>query len=824
VRILKNMKLMSAFSRVTRLSAALVLLVGGSSLTAYAQQTEEKKQTNKRVIEEVIVSATKREQVSQDVPISMSVMSDIFLKEQGITDIGEALLFTPNFSITETNNSVTPQCRGFVVETINPGFEPPCGLAVDGVAYTRPFYFATALFDIKRLEVLRGPQGTTFGKNTTAGVVSIITKAPTDEFTADVDLKYGNDRKRVELGLGGPIVEDIVNFRLAGVKEKRDGYVENTTAAVDSRAPESGGGRDREALRARLHFLDVFGSEIKLAYERAELSYVGTTTELILDEEDNASLIAYFRQYDPNADFERGNYRNSVSGKNTGTTEVDRVQLDWLFAIGEWDYTAVAAAGELGKHVFAKAANTPVDWVDAELGEKSPFQSIELRVLSPDFDGFFGLESLLGRNLGISNMIAGVYYQEERLDDADLYLGLDRTQTAGIVAAQNADNGGANFPIFPVPLAQDSGDDEAFNNFDQQSKIAAIFGSFTWNLTEEWMLEMGARYSEQTKAAQWELSFSDPSPVFDPNRDRGFVAERKRTDYNVQPKISIGFAPTDDLNFFAHWTQGFKSGGFNQYTISGNPEEDGRGRLDFEPEVATEWGLDAKMKLLEGAMSLNVSLFRLDVTDFQVLTEVFGDQPAYPASTFRLLNGYTEVVNADKARAQGVEVDLTWLANDWLTIIGAVGYNDTEYLSYTQGTCTPAKENEDPETGKCDFTGKAFPYTAKMNNTLTLQTRYPLGEIWNGFEGLDFTAGATVEYKGSYNKSLNLDPTTVQESFYRLRANLGLSNMAQGWKLTVIGQNLTDEIVYVKETYNGTFRIATPDEPRAVFVQLNWSF
>jgi outer membrane receptor protein involved in Fe transport len=132
------MKLMSAYSRVTRLSAALVLLVGGSSLTAYAQQTEEKKQTNKRVIEEVIVSATKREQVSQDVPISMSVMSDIFLKEQGITDIGEALLFTPNFSITETNNSVTPQCRGFVVETINPGFEPPCGLAVDGVAYTRP--------------------------------------------------------------------------------------------------------------------------------------------------------------------------------------------------------------------------------------------------------------------------------------------------------------------------------------------------------------------------------------------------------------------------------------------------------------------------------------------------------------------------------------------------------------------------------------------------------------------------------------------------------------------------------------------------------------
>jgi iron complex outermembrane receptor protein len=820
------MKVLSAYRRVTRLSAALVLLIGGSSLTVNAQQAEEKKKSNKRVIEEVIVSATKREQVSQDVPISMSVMSDIFLKEQAITDVGEALLFTPNFSINDTGNSVTPQCRGFVVETINPGFEPPCGLAVDGVAYTRPFYFATALFDTKRIEVLRGPQGTTFGKNTTAGVVSIITKEPTDEFTANVDLQYSNDRHRVEVGLGGPLVEDVVNFRVAGMTELRDGYVENTTAAVDSRAPEYGGGRDREALRAKLHFLDVFGTEVKLAYERAELLFVGSTNELILNEEDNASFIAYMRQYDPNADFERGNYKNSVAGENTGTTEIERLQLDWLFAVGEWDYAAVVAAGELRKHVFAKTGNMPIDWIDAELSETSPFQSFELRTLSPDFDGFFGLESLFGRSLGISNMIAGVYYQQERLDDADLYLAIDRTQTAGLGAAQNADNGGANFPIIPVPLAPDSGDDEAWNDFDQKTTTAAIFGSFTWNLTEAWMLEVGARYSEQTKSAEWDLSFSDPAPIFDPDGERAFVAERSRTDYNLQPKASIGYAPTDDLNFFAHWTRGFKSGGFNQYTISGNPEEDGRGRLDFDDEVATEWGLDAKMKLLEGAMSLNVSLFRLDVTDFQVLSEVFGDQPAYPASNFRLLNGFAEVANAEKARAQGVEIDLTWLARDWLTVIGTLGYNDTEYLSYTSGTCSASEkeEKEDPETGKCDFTGKSFPYAAALNNTLTLQTTYPLGELWDALDGVDFIAGGTVEYKGSYNKSLNLDPTTVQESFYRLRANLGLSNMGQGWRFTITGQNLTDEMIYVKETYDGSLRIATPDQPRAVFAQFNWSF
>jgi iron complex outermembrane receptor protein len=822
------MKLMSAYSRVTRLSAALVLLIGGSSLTAYAQQTEEKKKPKKRVIEEVIVSATKREQVSQDVPISMSVMTELFLKEQGITDVREALLFTPNFSIIESSSSVTPQCRGFVVDTKNAGFEPPCGLAVDGVAYSRPFYFATALFDTKRLEALRGPQGTTFGKNTTAGVISVITKDPSSEFTGNVDLQYSGDRRRVELGFGGPIVEDVLNFRVAGMNEMRKGYVENTTAAVDSRAPKYGGGRDREALRAKLHFLDVFGTEIKLAYERAELSFVGTTAELILDEEANPNLAAYFRQYDPNADFEGGNYKNSVSGENTGTTAIDRVQLDWLFAIGEWDYTAVAAAGELRKHIYSKVGNTPVDWADAESSETSPFQSFELRTLSPDFDGFFGLESLFGRSLGVSNMIAGVYYQTERLDDADLYFAMDRTTTVGIATASGADKRGNSAPVIPIPfaLAPDTGKEELWIDFDQQAKTAAIFGSFTWNMTEQWMLEVGGRYSEQTKSAQWDLSFGEPAPLFDPNGDKGFVAERSRTDYNLQPKISIGFAPTDDLNFFAHWTQGFKSGGFNQFTMNGNPENDGRGRLDFGEEVATEWGLDAKMKLLEGAMSLNISLYRLDAEDFQVLSQVYGTQPFYPASSFRMLNGYDEVVNAEQARAQGVEVDLRWLATDWLTVIGSVGYNDTEYLKHTQGTCHLGIEDEaDPQTGKCDFSGKSFPWTSRMGNTLTLQTRYPLGDVWDGFGGLAFSAGLTVEYKSSFNKSVNLDPSGKEDAYYRVRGNLGLSNMAQGWRLTVTGENLTDEVIYSRAFLNGNgLGIAVPEEPRTVFVQFNYSF
>jgi iron complex outermembrane receptor protein len=160
-------------------------------------------------LEEVVVRAQKRLQGQRDVPISMSVMNEAFIRAQGITDIADALRFVPNFKVVELFNKTTPQCRGFTIDDVNPAFEPPCGVGLDGVAYTRASYFSAGLFDIERIEVLRGPQGTTFGKNTTAGVVSLYSKEPTDAFNGKVDLQYGLSGPglwRAEGAVGGPII------------------------------------------------------------------------------------------------------------------------------------------------------------------------------------------------------------------------------------------------------------------------------------------------------------------------------------------------------------------------------------------------------------------------------------------------------------------------------------------------------------------------------------------------------------------------------------------------------------------------------------------
>ncbi|MGH7822237.1 MAG: TonB-dependent receptor plug domain-containing protein, partial [Candidatus Binatia bacterium] len=150
---------------VTALSAVIWLCVSSAS---------GQEDAGRRVIEEIVVTAQKREQRVEDVPISISVIDEELIAEQGFTDIRDAMLFAPNVQIETTTLFTSPRCRGFSVDAgRNRAFEPPCGLALNGVPYTRPAYFQGALFDLQRIEVLRGPQGTTFGKNTTAALINL---------------------------------------------------------------------------------------------------------------------------------------------------------------------------------------------------------------------------------------------------------------------------------------------------------------------------------------------------------------------------------------------------------------------------------------------------------------------------------------------------------------------------------------------------------------------------------------------------------------------------------------------------------------------------
>ena len=818
-----------SLSRIFRCIVAIFVSSPLSSPTLVAQESLGTK--SKRVIEEVIVTAQKREEVSQDVPISMSVISENFIKDKGITDLSDALLFVPNFKIVEIANAVSPQCRGFLVDQTNPAFEPPCGLALDGVAYARAAYFSAALFDIQRIEVLRGPQGTTFGKNTTAGVVSVVSRDPTDEFSANVDLRYGEQgalQRRAEVAVGGPLIPGVINFRVAGLREKRDGYMENTYADIDPSVGKTAGGRDRTTYRAKFHFLDVWGSSVKLLHERTDLESLGLVQKAYPEE--GSAWAQYIRDEDPNASFDEDYKLSNLGGSSRSI--LTRTQGEWVLPLKAWDLTLLAATGKLSSESALNLSTAPEPFVSSRRSEENPFFTAEIRATSPDFDGLFGVDELFGIDLGSSHMLIGIFTQTQELKDLNLnvelfYAGTIRTLGAAsgvFIPSVSSDLINTISMLSPVGSVQSESSDILFN---QTAETNAIFGQFTWNLTDKLSLDLGGRFSRETKDADWILAYSQPAPVLNPDGNRGFVAERSLSSETFQPKVSVGYELTDNINLFAHWARAIKGGGFNTFLPTGNPERDNAtrdeaqtGSLSFDEEVAEEWGLDAKMMLLDGQMQFNISLFRLDVEDFQVLSAIPGSRVG--VSDARLPDGTNEVTNAAKARAQGVEMDLTYLAADWLTVIATVGYNDTEFLSYEEANCPPS---EDPnESGFCDRTGYPFPFSPEWNNTLTLDVRFPLLDLWGGLEYVDFLIGGTVEYVSSSYLGLNLDDCCVGESRYRYRAHIGVANQNRGWAFRVTGLNLTNEYNFATQGFDAGITTGAPMPPRTVFAQFSWSY
>lgn len=781
---------------VMALCAALALPV-----TALAQTQGETKKV--RVIEEIIVSAQKRDEAIQDVPISMSVMTAEFMVDQGVTDLREALLYVPNVAVEQAGFFAAPRARGFTFNNNNKAFEPPLGLAIDGLPYTRIPYFLAATFDLKRIEVLRGPQGTTFGKNTTAGLIHILTAEPSDEFTGNFSAQGGDfKRERYEASIGGPVIPDIMRFRLAAFTDTRDGFIENTTDDVNPKAQENFRGHDRDGYRFKLDFPDVAGASLKLSWEDVDLADLGTGFEIIRASDD---VKEFLRAYDPNTDFEQGNNIASLDDQDGREVSIKTFNMQIDYDIADWGLVFVGGHSVLEQFLSLDTDFTPAPATLGLGGDKSPTTTAEFRIISPRLDGLFGLKSLFGADLGNSDFIAGVFYQDRQINDSFFRFIFDLPSYLGLITAASSDGASSIFSLLP-PLGEDQLVEDVTQTFEQKAESQAVFTEFKWQFVEDWTLQVGMRYGEEEKEAKWRQFFNQPQPaVVLPQAGLDeFEAEREQNDNQFQHKISINWQPTDNLSLFLHRAEGVKGGGFNAFAFRAVEDE-----LVFFPEFTTEWSFNAKTSWLDNTLVANISVFRMDVDDFQVLSR------APERTTIGI--GVTLVKNAAEARSQGVEGDIQWLVNDWFTLIGTIGYNDTEYLKFTDNECPP-DQTDDPNCG--DASGKPFPFAPEWNNTLTGLVRMPLFD-----SGLEFTASATIEQFSDQLLDVDLDERKRQEGFERYKASVGVAHPAQGWSLKVIGENLTDQESGIRQgdLFSGVF-VEIAEQPRTVYAQFDWRF
>ncbi|MGH8530540.1 MAG: TonB-dependent receptor domain-containing protein [Nevskiales bacterium] len=794
------------------------------------QSKAKSRPSSSRVIEEVVVTAQKRAQAEIDVPISISVIDDKFIAEQGITDLRDLAAFVPNAKIQTTAVFPDIRIRGFGTSPLNPVFEQSVGLVLDGIPFGNKAYYQAALFDIDHVEVLRGPQGALHGKNTTAGLINILTKAPTDELTGFLDVQNGDlEHRRIEGGLGGPLLQDVLNFRFALLDEQRDEYFENTTALTNPTAPDNPGARDRQAFRFKLELPDIVGSKLQLSYEESDADLFGGY-ELHTIPEHTRSFI---RRFDPNADFERNNFIGSFDHPDGIQIGVKSFIANWSDDWNGWGVTAVGGRAELDEALQNDTDFSPVPVSFTLAGRSSSQTTFELRTDSPRLPGLFGLDSVFGKALGETDFTFGVFSQQREISNLfstlninDLllveFLIQDQTPQLGPVLGPLL-----NFILPLLPSDLETGDllrplveEQTTIFYDDQGDTRAAFGQFNWYFLPEWTFTGGLRWSEEQKQAHIRRQFDTQNTLLLTSvlMWEEFDREVEREESQVSPKISLNYKPSDDVSLFLSWGNAYKAGGFNAFASGGSDEE-----LIFEPEIVEQVAFDAKLRFFDGAAKLNISVFRMELEDFQVLT-------ANPG------NLRITIENAAKARAQGAEADFTWLATDWLTLIGTLGYNDSEFLEFPIGTCPQDRENSDGDSEpRCDLSGKPLPRAPKRSGTLTSAVTLPfsaipfLGSRLPSFlDNIGFAASLTAEYQDEQFLNDDLDERKRQDEYYRYRASFGVGDVDQTWSLRVTGENLTNEpiaiaIAEIPAVAPGHF-YQIPDSGRVVFVQFRYNY
>jgi len=609
------------------LAAALSLSIGASA--ALAQQT---------VLEEVLVTATKREQSMQDIPVSVNALSETTLQDAGVVDAHDVAQLVPSLTIS-TNLSPfasAVRIRGFGTAQNDPSLEASVAFVIDGIYMGRSGLGMSDLTDIERIEVLQGPQGTLYGKNSNAGVVSIITKSPnTEETEAYVEASLGDyDLQKYVGSVSGPL-SDSLAYRLSGSWHKHDGWLESDTGddlnAVD----------DWNA-RGKVLWLPTDALSIQLTASHVErdtscCATDATQTAAITDE-----LLRQGLRVPRNDAFD---YKNNVSTDANFELSADSIAVKVDYELSSATLTSLTAWNDYDYQTSydADASDLAVlAIVDDEYTGES--WSEELRLTS-DLDGPL-------------QYMAGIYYAYEELTRGSgsglIEVGPD------IIAVGGAATGLG--PLFALGVQPG---DNVFMDNTWETESFAVFGQSTYSLAEDWEATLGIRYTTETKDADlFTLPYSTAA-LYGTGRtlvERAYTAIddsfNRETD-GFTWLASLTYFVNADTMIFASASTGTKSGGFNGVAGEGAPRE-------FDDEDTSNYELGIKSRLFDDRLQLNATAFYTEFTDLQFLA-----QQATGVGQF--------VSNAAEGRSTGLDLSFDSRPWDFLMLSGGLQYLDAQY-------------------------------------------------------------------------------------------------------------------------------------------------
>lgn len=732
-------------------------------------------------LETVVVTATKTRRDAQDVPVSLTTIDGEFIRQAGLASFNDLQNYAANLNITVAGNSGTLGVRGFATPDLNPSFDPSVGTVVDGVYYGRSAFLSAFFSDIDRFEVLRGPQGTLFGKNTTAGLLNLSTHTARSSNEAVGDFAGSSYGRRSIQPAFNVALGDHWSARLAGnVTYGDEGSQYNRFLQRGESNPS------QRTARLRLDYAGdgPFTVDIGGFYSHQFRHY-----NLFAFDQVGPNMLALAQTYDPLAEDDAGDHRNSANHPSSDNAELYGAHLTVDFDPGElWrmnqaTVTSVTAyAGSREQRDDLDADFSAVPFIVDQLVKPSTYRQIseELRLAGETPD-------LFGWGYGVS-FVTGFFIFDSRYTTSDLFrvedlgaaLAYEAAAQADAQAAGRSDSAAAgrlfgalapslgslinalNPLLSPVIGQQVS----AAVGLDQHTQSVAYFGQFEHKVLPDLSIIGGLRFGYEYKSAHAYSHTNSPLiPLITGGAQQDHDTQVSQGDWDLSPKAGLKYQPNKAVTTYFTWAQGYKSGGFN-----GRPLSDQN--LEYQPELATSYEVGAKTRLrvFGTPLQFNIAAFSTKFENLQV-------------STFQ--DGSFVILNAASARSSGFEGDLTWLPLPGLLLSSSFGYADAHYVNYRDAPPVSSSSDDTQDLG-----GRPLELAPKWTASLVPAYLLPLPGP------LHVTLGGDLLYRSRRYLDLDDDPQKLQKATLVYDARITAATPAEGWTLSFAAHNLSDVKIY----------------------------
>lgn len=821
-------------------STSLLALLATSQI-AMAQDDADKKPA----LEEIIVTATKREKSLQDVPIAVSAVSGAALERSAIRDIRDLQAMVPAMNVTQSAASYQTVLliRGIGTSGFNPGLEPSVGVYVDGVYRSRTGSAIGDFLSLERAEVLRGPQSTLFGKNTSAGVLSLATTKPQFEFGGKASITYGNFNQQVFKGtVTGPLIADKLAVRLSGSTNNRDGFVTNLYDGSDVND------RDRYAMRAQVLYTPTEEFSLRVIGDYSEIDERCCAAPYIVNGP-TMGAIAFLGGRVPLVTDHKERVI-SFDGLMSSTMQDQGISAEMNYDFANMTLTSISAYRD-----YESDMNIDADFTDRSIIQNNG-EYTDLTIFTQEI-------RLTSTGENKLDWLVGGFYSKQNLDATDkVQYGSDTagywnvlttspddvlTATSGATSAIEAGLG------FPAGTFFPAGGGMVQERFMTKSKSIAVFGQFDFHATDKLTVTLGARYTKEDKDAAGEFDINDTfsalnlrtleNLIITPQINAGLAGfpqafiddcvvngctlppsfgsividpalgameglsgiqlfkprpnfDRSRSEDKLTGNITVTYDVNEDINTYATVSRGYKAGGFDTSraaaTQAYSPSNEIAGLTDAEflalgpadlflvPDTTVDSGQYEFEPEVMTSFEAGIKMNLLDGRG-RLNIAIYKQK----VQDFQV-NAFTgtgfELRNAGDINIKGIEFDSEWAVTDNLNVVINGAYSDAKFADYLDGPCVTG----DPAP-VCDLSGRTISDAPKITLTGLFNYNQPISDTVTAF------FQGEIYHRSSRYTAPDFDPNAFQKATTMLGASAGfIAGDNEQWRVTFWGKNLTD--------------------------------